>query len=135
MNTDIDPDIPDDSKALVELCRMDLLKNLPVEPIDVEVLSVTSTNFNDTSLGCPQPDTSYAQVMTPGFVIVLKASGIEFEYHTDTSSAVVLCNPKQPADASMDPPLETTDSDLPTPTITSSKPDTDFDKTTPPPIN
>jgi hypothetical protein len=34
----------------------------------------------------------YAQVITPGFLIVLAAQGQTYEYHTDQKATVVLCN-------------------------------------------
>jgi hypothetical protein len=33
----------------------------------------------------------YAQVITPGFRVVMEAKGHNYEYHTDEHSSVVLC--------------------------------------------
>jgi hypothetical protein len=33
----------------------------------------------------------YAQVITPGFVVILSAQGTEYEYHTDAGRFVVWC--------------------------------------------
>jgi hypothetical protein len=33
----------------------------------------------------------YAQVITPGYRVVLEAGGQRYEYHTDTGRFVVLC--------------------------------------------
>jgi hypothetical protein len=50
--------------------------------------------WSDTSLGCPQEGFMYAQVITPGYLIVLEAQGQTYEYHTDTQANVVLCPTK-----------------------------------------
>jgi hypothetical protein len=47
--------------------------------------------WSDASLGCPQEGMMYAQVITPGYLIVLEAQGQTFEYHTDQGTNVVLC--------------------------------------------
>jgi len=47
--------------------------------------------WSDASLGCPKPGFAYAQVITPGYRIVLTAGQQQYEYHTDKSRAVVLC--------------------------------------------
>jgi hypothetical protein len=33
----------------------------------------------------------YAQVITPGYLIILAAEGQQYEYHTDQAANVVLC--------------------------------------------
>jgi hypothetical protein len=52
---------------------------------------VEAVDWSDTSLGCPEPGMAYAQVITPGYLIVLGAAGQTYEYHTDEHSSVVLC--------------------------------------------
>ncbi len=49
----------------------------------------------DTSLGCPQKGMMYAQVITPGFRVVLAVNDQDYEYHTD-NARVVLCSPQLP---------------------------------------
>jgi hypothetical protein len=48
-------------------------------------------DWSDTSLGCPEPGMMYAQVITPGFLVMIEAEGQQYEYHTDESRFVVLC--------------------------------------------
>ena len=48
-------------------------------------------NWPDSSLGCPQPDKLYAQVVTPGYLVVVDVSGERIEYHTDERGTVVRC--------------------------------------------
>ena len=33
----------------------------------------------------------YAQVITPGYLITLEANGQQYEYHTNETNVVVLC--------------------------------------------
>ncbi len=58
----------------------------------IELLSVEPETFSDTSLGCPEPGKMYAQVMTPGFVVLLDADGVQLDYRVDERSELfVLC--------------------------------------------
>jgi len=52
---------------------------------------VEPVEWRDASLGCPRPGMVYAQVITPGFRIILLADGIAYEYHSDLAGRVVAC--------------------------------------------
>mgnify|MGYP001815861242 CR=1 FL=1 len=41
-----------------------------VKPEDVVIVSVEAMEFSDSSLGCPQPDMSYLQVITSGYKVI-----------------------------------------------------------------
>lgn len=62
----------------------------------VTVVEVQSQEWSDTSLGCPQPGMVYAQVITPGYRLVLEVKGERYEYHTDRGAHVVLCQSEEP---------------------------------------
>ena len=48
--------------------------------------------WGDASLGCPEPDVLYAQVLTPGFRLVFEHEGQRHEYHTNQDgSTTVAC--------------------------------------------
>ena len=47
----------------------------------VELVSIEAVNWPDSSLGCPQPDMAYAQMITPGYRIILQHSGQHYEFH------------------------------------------------------
>jgi len=67
--------------------------DLGFSPGDVSVLSVEKSDFSDSSLGCPEPGKSYAQVITAGYTVLLYASSQLFEYHTDAlGETVVYCS-------------------------------------------
>jgi hypothetical protein len=44
----------------------------------------------DACLGVSQPDVACAEVITPGYRVLLEANGLLYEYHTDTGSRAVL---------------------------------------------
>ena len=46
---------------------------------EITVVSIESKDFSDTSLDCPQPGMSYAQVITPGHRVVVEADGRRFD--------------------------------------------------------
>ncbi len=77
-------------EALTTLAKQDLVGRTGVSEAQIAVVSAISEEWRDSSLGCPQPGGMYAQVITPGYRIVLEAGGKRYEYHTD-SSRVVLC--------------------------------------------
>lgn len=68
-----------------------LAKQLSISPAAITVRSVESVDWPDASLGCPQPGMMYAQVITPGYRVILEAKGKRYEYHAGTSN-VILCN-------------------------------------------
>jgi hypothetical protein len=57
----------------------------------LKVEQVEARQWSDTSLGCPRPGVLYAQVLTPGFLIVVSGGGKQLEYHSDERGRVVLC--------------------------------------------
>lgn len=60
-----------------------------VETLDV--ISVEPRDWPDTSLGCPRPGEAYADVITPGHLVVVEANGERIEFHTDLRGNVERC--------------------------------------------
>ncbi len=83
--------VPAQAVPLVALALDDLKTRLGPASEEVVVTAVESVEWRDASLGCPQPGMLYAQVITPGYRIVLAAAGREYVYHTDRGQKVVLC--------------------------------------------
>lgn len=75
---------------MYELAREDLASRLKVAKEEVKANFIRPLIWPDASLGCPQPDMNYAQVMTPGFLIELEVAGKTYAYHSDRKR-VVLC--------------------------------------------
>jgi hypothetical protein len=63
-----------------------------VDPTEVTVVSYEPTEWPDTSLGCPKDGEVYAQVITPGYLVILSVDGVEMEYHTDDVDRAVRCD-------------------------------------------
>ena len=82
---------PAGAEDIIRLARQDLAQRAGVAFEAIQLLSVEAVQWPDASLGCPQPGMMYAQVVTPGFRLVLEAEGTQFNYHADTSRFVVLC--------------------------------------------
>jgi hypothetical protein len=69
----------------------------------VEAASVTWPN---ASLGCPQKGMVYADVLTPGYLIIVSVRDKTYEYHASTGTELIHCvNPT--------PPLSSTPGNLP----------------------
>jgi len=81
---DVDP-VAADLAALAQRLLAEQL-DLPVRR--VEIVDVQAVVWPDTSLGCPQPDQMYAQVLVNGYRIVVKATGEEVIFHTDFDRAL-----------------------------------------------
>ena len=77
-------------QRLALMARQDLAKRLQVSEKEVKTRSIRARTWPDASLGCPKPDTMYAQLETPGYVIELTAQGKSYEYHAD-ARRVVTC--------------------------------------------
>ena len=59
---------------------------------EVKVLAVEPVTWNDASLGCPQPDMMYAQVMTPGYQVQVEVAGEAHTVHMDEAGNGVVCD-------------------------------------------
>jgi hypothetical protein len=54
--------------------------------------SIAGVSRNDSCLGCPQTAENCAQVLTPGYRILLRVSDATYEYHTDLGGRAKLCS-------------------------------------------
>jgi hypothetical protein len=62
-------------------------------PVDsIAGVSQDETTWNDSCLGCPQTGENCAQVLTPGYRVVLRVSDATYEYHTDLGGRAKLCS-------------------------------------------
>jgi hypothetical protein len=75
----------------VEHAKRDLAQRFGIAPVDIEVLSVEAVTWPDSSLGCPQPDMGYAQVLVEGLLIRLGHARQTYNYHSGGSQPPFLC--------------------------------------------
>ena len=77
--------------ASLRLLR-ELAGRLGVAASRLKVVSVEPVAWPDASLGCPQEGYAYAQVVTPGYRVVMEHNGQQYTYHTNaTATHVVTC--------------------------------------------
>lgn len=69
----------------------DLTERTGLPTTEIKLVSMEAVNWSDASLGCPQEGFMYAQVITPGYLIIFEAGGQTYEYHTDQTGNAVLC--------------------------------------------
>jgi hypothetical protein len=77
-------------EKLINEAKQDLAGRVSAASGEITVKQAEATEWSDASLGCPMPGVMYAQVITPGYLIVLEANGQEWEYHASTTM-VRLC--------------------------------------------
>jgi hypothetical protein len=83
---------PAGPETAIALAKEDLAERSGEAVGKIDVLGVETVEWADTSLGCPQPGRMYAQVITPGYRIILKVGGEQYEYHSDKEGRhLVLC--------------------------------------------
>jgi hypothetical protein len=78
-------------RKIIELVKADLAGQLNLNADQIRVIESKAVEWTDSSLGCPQPDMAYAQVITPGYWIILEADGQSYPYHTDQNEQFILC--------------------------------------------
>ena len=66
-------------------------ENGKVPTDQVALLGFERVEWSDSSLGCPEKDMFYAQVIVPGYLVRVEVAGETMEYHTDTSNRVIRC--------------------------------------------
>lgn len=87
--------------ALLALARKDLASRLGFGSEQakhgISVIQATAQEWPDASLGCPQPGMMYAQVITPGYQIMLEAAGRRYDYRAPMrrEGPVRLCTPQK----------------------------------------
>ena len=74
--------LPADQHAF-EVVRATLAANLGVDPLSIILLEVTPVDWPDTCLGVPALGEMCAQVVTPGFRVLVQVGEVIYEFHTD----------------------------------------------------
>ena len=88
------PMTPPDETAekMVTLVKQHLAQKLSIAADQIVLADVKHVVWRDAGLGCPKPGVDYIQVETPGYNILLEASGKPYRYHTDETQRFVQCN-------------------------------------------
>lgn len=82
-------------ERLLERAKEDIVQVARTSTDQITVVSTEQVEWSNASLGCPQPDMMYAQVITPGYRIILAANGQTYQYHSglDGEGPLVQCDP------------------------------------------
>jgi hypothetical protein len=84
-------------QVLIERVKVDLAQRLSIPASQIKTMEAKEVSWPDASLGCPQPDITYAQIPTPGYLVVLEYAGNNYEYHASIRGAILYCeNPTPP---------------------------------------
>ena len=86
------PDPEKRRKSAIERAKAYLCKTAKIEAGEIVVESATPATWPDASLGCPEKDRMYAQVVTEGYKVILRAGESTHELHV-SPKRVVLCKP------------------------------------------
>ena len=76
---------------LVNGMAQDLAQRLGVKEPDLQVMTVQSVLWNDSSLGCPQPERAYLPAQTPGIRVVFQYARKSYQYHGSERGDFVYC--------------------------------------------
>src|SRR3989304_3022362 len=68
---------------VVDIAKKDLSDRLKIPVADIQLVKEEAVDWPDASLGYPEEGMMYAQVITPGFKIILKSGNKLYEYHSD----------------------------------------------------
>lgn len=90
---DLLPEDVEFARASMIAARQVLASELSLPLGDPGLNTLEAVEWSDSSLGCPQPDTQYIQVIVPGFKFIFEQGGETYEYHTNQNgSNVVECD-------------------------------------------
>jgi hypothetical protein len=77
---------------IVALAKKDLAHRGGISLQRITLKQIEVVEWPDASLGCPEEDKAYAQVIMPGYRLVLSDGVRYFEYHTDRHLRVIYCS-------------------------------------------
>ena len=84
-------------QSLIEKAREDLAARLTAPANEISVAQVFDVVWPDAGLGCMQAGRMSAQVITPGYLILLEYKNNQYEYHANQRDYVIYCmNPGSP---------------------------------------
>ena len=65
----------------INQAKEDLTQRLGIPVEQIDLISFELKVWSDAGLGCPQPGMNYIQVPQDGYLIVLRAEGLLYNYH------------------------------------------------------
>ncbi len=83
--------IPGGAEPAVGQTKADLARRKGIDKDKIAVVAIDSVDWPDTSLGYPEPGMMYAQIITPGYKILLSYEGKIYEFHSGKEDRVIFC--------------------------------------------
>ena len=87
--------LPADVRSIVDAATRDAGSRVKIDPGAVEIVSARQVTWSDGSLGCPEAGMQYTQALVPGYRVLLRAGGQQFDYHAAANGHFVLCPPER----------------------------------------
>ena len=84
-------------QQLLDQIERDLATKAAVEMAAIQVIEIKSVTWNDGSLGCPEPGKFYTQALVPGFQVILRVNGRDFDYRASERGDFRLCENPAPS--------------------------------------
>jgi hypothetical protein len=79
-----------EEQPAVDAAKADLAQRLSIPAGEIQVVRTEAVEWPDASMGCPKPGMMYAQVVTPGYKVLLLAGDKQYDYRA-TSTVAILC--------------------------------------------
>lgn len=83
-------------QSLADVAIADLAERRGIDASDIGIVEVAEVTWSDASLGCPQRDMQYQQVLTPGIRVILEASGQRAFFHGTSVGDLAYCATPRP---------------------------------------
>lgn len=93
-HSELDPikNLSDDDKNIVSKVIADYVsKNPESNASSIKLLDFIPTSFSDTSLDCKEEGKMYAQVITPGYKILIKYNDKVIDYRVSSKGEIKIC--------------------------------------------
>lgn len=80
------------SDEIITRAKKDLARLRGISSEKIVLKHVEAVTWPDTSLGYPQAGMVYAQIVTPGYRLLLSVETADFEYRTDSHLRIIYCS-------------------------------------------
>lgn len=80
---------PSSEDEAIALAKASLIEQLDVKNDGISVVEVERVDWPDASLGCPEEGMMYAQMIVPGYTVVVEVGGKTHNVHVGDGRAVV----------------------------------------------
>ncbi len=80
--------LPAEQRAF-EAVRGLLAAQLGIDPLKISLVSATPVEWPDSCLGVEIQGEACAQMVTPGFRLLVEAGGVQYEFHTNQAASSI----------------------------------------------